>query len=435
MRKIRYENGNSRDEVKSLSLYKNSSVNLSDISKIIQKVREDGDSALLDYTHLYDGVDFPDGIIQVTDEDLEAARNSLSKKVFDALTLSAKRIKQFHELQLPQTISLLKNESQEISYVPSPLGKVGLYVPGGRGAYPSTVLMNAIPAKVAGVKEIVLCTPPSACAKVPDSVLVAASIAGVDKIFSVGGAQSIAAMAYGTESICKVDKIVGPGNAYVMEAKRLVSNTVSIDKDAGPSEIVVLIDETTRLDWVVADLFAQAEHDPDAMAIAICLGKGVSEILEKEIEKQINDQDRKEVISKSLSSRGAIIEVDSVGDAIQVIEDIAPEHLQIMIENSEKIAKRVFNTGAIFYGPWSSAVFGDYIVGTNHVLPTGSSAKFSSPLSVSDFIKWTNFVSLDSDYARSLVESAAVLAETEGLSAHAKALRIRLIEDPKTISS
>ncbi len=428
MRKIYYKSENSRDEVKSLSQFSNNSVNSDEISTIIQEVKEKGDPALLDYTRLYDNIDLSDGVIQVAETDLKKARTSLSKKVYDALSLSAKRIKKFHKLQIPETISLSDKEFQEISYIPNPIETVGLYVPGGRGAYPSTVLMNAIPAKVAGVKEIVLCTPPATDGRVPDSVLVAASIAGVDKIFSVGGPHSIAAMAYGTKSIPKVDKIVGPGNAYVTEAKRLVSKIVSIDKDAGPSEVVVLIDNTVRLDWVVADMFAQAEHDPDAMAVAICLGDGLSEILEKEIEKQINIQDRKEVISKSLSSRGAIIKVETIEDAIEVIEDIAPEHLQIMIRNPEKIAKRIFNAGAIFYGSWSSTVFGDYIVGTNHVLPTGGSARFSSPLGVLDFMKWTNFVSLNGECANSLLESAAVLAEAEGLSAHARALRIRLVK-------
>jgi len=435
LKKIRYKTENSRDEVRNLSLHGKIPEKVNGIPEIIQKVKENGDSALLELTRLYDGVNFPNGIIQITKEDLEAGYSSLNEKIIDALTLSAKRIQEFHQLQLPQTISLMKKQSREISYVPSPLERVGLYVPGGRGAYPSTVLMNAIPAKVAGVREIILCTPPSSDGKVPDSVLVAASISGVDKIFSVGGAQSIAAMAFGTETIPKVDKIVGPGNAYVLEAKRLVSNVVAIDKDAGPSEIVVLIDETTPIDWAVADLFAQAEHDPDAMAIAVCLSEDVSVSVEKEIENQIIYQDRKEVIQKSLSSRGAIIQVDSIEDAIQVIDDIAPEHLQIMIENSAHIAERVLSAGSIFYGSWSSAVFGDYIVGTNHVLPTGSSAKFSSPLSVLDFIKWTNIVSLDSEYASSLVESAALLAETEGLSAHARALRIRLSKGTKTISN
>ncbi len=426
MKKILYKSEYSRDEVKSLSQINNNSANSQEISEIITAVKEKGDSALLEFTRLFDKVDLVNGISPITHKDLEEASNSLDRKVYEALVLSSERIKQFHELQLPDTISLVKKESQEISYVPNPIQAVGLYVPGGRGAYPSTVLMNAIPAKVAGVREIILCTPPANDGRIPDSVLVAASIAGVDKIFSVGGAQSIAAMAYGTQSIPKVDKIVGPGNAYVMEAKRIVSKLVSIDKDAGPSEIVVLIDDSTRLDWAVADMLAQAEHDPDAMAVAICLGEGLSENLEEELEKQINQQDRKEVISKSLSSRGAIIQVDTIEDAIQVIEEIAPEHLQIMIENAERIHKRIFNAGAIFSGAWSTAVLADYIVGTNHVLPTGGSAKFYSPLSVLDFMKWTNFVSLDQEFVNSLAESAAVLAESEGLSAHARALRIRL---------
>lgn len=426
MKKILYKSEYSRDEVKSLSQINNNSVNSQEISEIITAVKEKGNSALLEFTRLFDKVDLVNGISPITHKDLEEASNSLDRKVYEALVHSSERIKQFHELQLPDTISLVKKESQEISYVPNPIQTVGLYVPGGRGAYPSTVLMNAIPAKVAGVREIILCTPPANDGRIPDSVLVAASIAGVDKIFSVGGAQSIAAMAYGTQSIPKVDKIVGPGNAYVMEAKRIVSKLVSIDKDAGPSEIVVLIDDSTRLDWAVADMLAQAEHDPDAMAVAICLGEGLSENLEEELEKQINQQDRKEVISKSLSSRGAIIQVDTIEDAIQVIEEIAPEHLQIMIENAERIHKRIFNAGAIFSGAWSTAVLGDYIVGTNHVLPTGGSAKFYSPLSVLDFMKWTNFVSLDQEFVNSLAESAAVLAESEGLSAHARALRIRL---------
>jgi len=426
LKKILYKSEYSRDEVKSLSQINNNSVNSQEISEIITAVKEKGNSALLEFTRLFDKVDLVNGISPITHKDLEEASNSLDRKVYEALVHSSERIKQFHELQLPDTISLVKKESQEISYVPNPIQTVGLYVPGGRGAYPSTVLMNAIPAKVAGVREIILCTPPANDGRIPDSVLVAASIAGVDKIFSVGGAQSIAAMAYGTQSIPKVDKIVGPGNAYVMEAKRIVSKLVSIDKDAGPSEIVVLIDDSTRLDWAVADMLAQAEHDPDAMAVAICLGEGLSENLEEELEKQINQQDRKEVISKSLSSRGAIIQVDTIEDAIQVIEEIAPEHLQIMIENAERIHKRIFNAGAIFSGAWSTAVLGDYIVGTNHVLPTGGSAKFYSPLSVLDFMKWTNFVSLDQEFVNSLAESAAVLAESEGLSAHARALRIRL---------
>ncbi len=426
MRKIFYKSDNSRDEIKSLSQINNNSVDSDEIFKIISTVKNKGDAALLEFTRIFDQVDLANGISSITDKDLKEASNSLDRKVYEALVLSSKRIKQFHELQLPETISLAEEESQEISFVPSPIQKVGLYVPGGRAAYPSTVLMNAIPAKVAGVKEIILCTPPANNGRIPDSVLVAASISGVDKVFSVGGAHSIAAMAYGTQSIPKVDKIVGPGNAYVMEAKRLVSKIVSIDKDAGPSEIVVLIDKTTRLDWAVADMLAQAEHDPDAMAVAICLGKGLCEDLENELEKQMNLEKRKEVISKSLSSRGAIIQVDTFEDAIQVIDEIAPEHLQIMIEDIEKIDKSILNAGAIFSGIWSSAVFGDYIIGTNHVLPTGGSARFHSPLSVLDFIKWTNFVSFDQEYANSLLESAAVLAESEGLSAHARALRIRL---------
>ncbi len=392
---------------------------------IVKRVRAGDDDALIALTRELDGVSLKDGSLIVGDEEITRALHSLSPETLDALKLAEERIRAFHEAQIPRRITMERTPGERLSLNPAPLSRVGLYVPGGRAAYPSTVLMSAIPARVAGVEELVLCTPPGENGAVPSVVLAAASLAGLERVVRVGGAQAVAAMAYGTRSVPRVDKIVGPGNVYVAAAKRIVRGRVEIDKEAGPSEVVVLLDDKALAEWAAADLLAQAEHDVQAMVVGVCVGADVADALHRETQKQLRLAERHVEISQALENRGAVIEVASREEALEVAEMLAPEHLEILLERSEEAARGIRCAGAVFCGPWSPVPFGDYVAGPNHVLPTGGAARFASPLGVYDFIKWTSEVCFDVSAASRLSEPAARLAELEGLPAHARALRLR----------
>jgi histidinol dehydrogenase len=394
----------------------------------VGEVKEKNDKALLRFTEKFDGVALRPDRIEISDDEMSEALASLESGIREALELAAGRIRAFHESTLPSEIVSEPGPGERLALRPSPLRSVGLYVPGGTAAYPSTLLMGALAAKAAGVEEVVVCTPPGRDGSVPASVLAAAAIAGVDKMFRVGGAQAIAAMAFGTASIPKVDKIAGPGNVFVAAAKRLVRDTVDIDKDAGPSEVVVVIADAANADWAAADMIAQAEHDEDAMAVGVVVGARAASALANAVERLLADEDldgRGGIIGRALGNRGAIFEVKNLDEALEAVEILAPEHLELMIEDAEAFAGKVRNAGAIFCGPWGTAPLGDYVAGTNHVLPTGRAARFASPLGVLDFIKWTSVVSFTEEGAGPLIEPAARLADLEGLPAHARALRLR----------
>lgn len=395
------------------------------VRPVLEAVRGEGDPALIDYTKQFDGVTLTEDTLAVSKAEMGDALKSLDSEVREALELAAKRIRTFHEATVPKTIEVA-GPGENLALRPMPLRRVGLYVPGGTAAYPSTVLMSGLAAKAAGVDEIVICTPPGKDGSVPASVLGAAKIAGVEKVFRVGGAQAIAAMAYGTKSVPKVDKVVGPGNAYVAAAKRLVRGEVDIDKEAGPSEVVVVLDDPQKAKWAAADTIAQAEHDPEAMAVGVAVGSAAADALEKEVNAQFKEAERREVIEAALKERSVIFEVNNLDEAHEIVELLSPEHLELMIENAEAFAEKVRNAGAIFCGPWSPVPLGDYIAGTNHVLPTGRAARYASPLGVLDFIKWTSVVSFDEAASKRLAGPAATLADLEGLPGHARALRMRL---------
>ncbi|MDP6366703.1 MAG: histidinol dehydrogenase [Nitrospinota bacterium] len=396
------------------------------VAPILDGVRNHGDLALVQYTKTFDDVVISPDRIPVPEATLKEALGALPAEAREALELAAGRIRDFHEACLPQKTETRPAPGERFALRPIPLRRVGFYIPGGRGAYPSSVLMSAVPARVAGVEEIVMCSPPAGeDGEIASVVLAAAALAGVDRVFRVGGAQAIAAMAYGTESIGKVDKIVGPGNIFVAAAKRLVRDVADVDKDAGPSEVVVILDSPAHAEWAAADLIAQAEHDPSAMAAAVAIGGEAAGAVDESVARQVESAHRREVIEEALKGQGAIVEVSSCDEALEVAERLAPEHLELMIERPGEFAARVRSAGAILLGPWSGAPFGDYIAGPNHILPTGKAARFASPLGVLDFLKWSSEVELDSGAAARLAGPAARLAELEGFPAHARALRMR----------
>jgi histidinol dehydrogenase len=381
------------------------------VRRIIADVRSRGDAAVREYTRRFDGIDMME---------MKAAI-SIPKKEEEALRQAHERIKAFHEKQLQQSWEFTDAEGNRLGQRVTPLERVGVYVPGGKASYPSSVLMNVVPAKVAGVRELVMVSPkPSAL------VLAAAAIAGVDRVIGIGGAQAVAALAYGTQSVPRVDKIVGPGNAYVAEAKRQVFGQVGIDMVAGPSEILVIADGTTPADWVAMDLFSQAEHDEMAQAILVSPKKTYLDEVETAIRRLIGEMPRKEVIEASLAGRGALIEVRDLAEACAVANRIAPEHLELSVADPEKVLTAITNAGAIFLGRWSSEAIGDYCAGPNHVLPTAGTARFSSPLGVYDFQKRSSVIGISRSAAVTLGRLAQTLAEAEGLSAHARSARMRI---------
>jgi len=394
-----------------------------EVLDIIEHVRENGDQVLKTYTEKFDGVILEK--LRVTEAEFTEAKSLVSPEFIQAIKKAYKRIKSFHENQVEKSWFTNEEEGVLLGQKVTPLDSVGVYVPGGKAAYPSTVLMNVIPAMLAGVPNIVITTPPQADGKVNPYVLVAAAEAGISVVYKVGGAQAVAALAYGTESIRKVAKIVGPGNAYVACAKKWVYGDVAIDMIAGPSEICVVADETAVPSYVAADLLSQAEHDERATAICITISTKFAEELQDEVIKQTEIADRKEIIETSIKDNGRIIVVDSLAEAFELVNELAPEHLQLMIENPLEQVQYIQNAGAIFLGNYSPEALGDYLAGPNHTLPTNGTAKFSSPLGVYDFVKKTSIIHYSEQALQDVADHIITIANAEGLTAHAQSIQKR----------
>lgn len=396
------------------------------VRDILQNLRRKGDAALLEYTRQFDRRDI-ESIQQVivSKSRLQQALSDLDKNQRQALEHAAERIQRYHQRQKQESWQYTEDDGTMLGQQIMPLDRVGLYVPGGKAAYPSTVLMNALPAKVAGIDEIVMVVP------APDGVLneivlAAAAIAGVDKIFSIGGAQAIAALAYGTATVPRVDKIVGPGNIYVATAKSMVFGAVGIDMIAGPSEILVICDGLTDPDWIAMDLFSQAEHDEDARAILVSPDVAFLDKVQNSMNSLIEQMPRAEIIATSLNQRGALIQVKDLNEAIEVANFIAPEHLELSVEEPQDYVSKIRHAGAIFMGRYTAEVLGDYCAGPNHVLPTSRTARFSSPLGVYDFQKRSSLIKCSKEGADSLGKTAAILAHGEGLTAHGRSAEYRV---------
>ena len=400
------------------------------VNEILSNVKENGDKAIFDYTKKFDGADINAENILVTKEEIEEAYDSLeNKELVDIIRKSLNNIKVYHEKQKQYSWFDSKPDGSLLGQKVTPIARVGVYVPGGKAAYPSSVLMNVIPAKVAGVEEIVMVTPPGKDGKVNPNTLIAANEAGVDKIYKVGGAQAIGALAYGTESIKKVDKIVGPGNIFVALAKKAVFGFVSIDSIAGPSEILVLADETANPKYVAADLLSQAEHDELASAILVTTSEELANEVSKWVDKFVKELSRTEIMEKSLENYGYILVAETMDDAIDAANEIASEHLEILTKNPFDTMTRVKNAGAMFLGEYSSEPLGDYFAGPNHVLPTNGTAKFFSPLSVDDFIKKSSIISFSREALEPMSQNIQKFAKAEGLTAHANSIRVRFDEN------
>ncbi len=396
------------------------------VAEILAQVRRRGDEALLAYTARFDRVPAKSmAELEISRAELEQAFAGLGQARREALVQAAGRIRVYHERQLGESWSYVEEDGTRLGQQVTPIDRVGIYVPGGKAAYPSSVLMNALPARVAGVTEIVMVTPTPGGER-NQLVLAAAALCGIDRVFAIGGAQAIGALAYGTQTVPRVDKIVGPGNAYVAAAKRRVFGVVGIDMLAGPSEILVLCDGKTNPDWVAMDLFSQAEHDELAQAILLCPDAGFVQAVADSIRRQLPEMPRREVIEASLTGRGALITVRDLEEACELANRIAPEHLELSVEDPERWLPRIRHAGAIFLGRYSSEALGDYCAGPNHVLPTAGTARFSSPLGVYDFQKRTSLIQVSPAGARKLGAIAAELAAGEGLPAHAKSAQYRL---------
>lgn len=393
------------------------------VLSIIDDVRSIGDAALYSYTKRFDGVDL-DSLI-VSDDEFDEAYTIVSETFCTSLAKAKERITSYHNEQKEQSWFVQRENGVLLGQQVTPIERVGIYVPGGKAAYPSTVLMNAIPAKIAGVGHIAMITPPQADGKVNAHVLVAAREAGVDIVYKVGGAQAIAALAYGTESIRKVFKITGPGNSYVARAKKWVFGDVAIDMIAGPSEICVLADETANVVYVAADLLSQAEHDEQAAAICVTTSNEFAQKLSVEVGKQLVALDRAEIAGKSIEAFGRIILAQTLEQAIDIVNDIAPEHLQIMVQNPMEKLPYIRNAGAIFIGNYSPEALGDYMAGPNHTLPTNGTAAFSSPLGVYDFMKKSSIIHYTKEEFETIADDIIVLAESERLTGHAKSIHVR----------
>ena len=396
------------------------------VAEILAAVKSRGDAAVLEYTARFDGVKAAAlAELELPRARLARARDALPAGQREALEQAAVRVRRYHEKQLAQSWQYTEADGTVLGQKLMPLDRVGLYVPGGKAAYPSSVLMNALPAKVAGVAELVMVVPTPRGEK-NELVMAAAAIAGVDRVYTIGGAQAVGALAYGTETIAQVDKIVGPGNAYVAAAKRRVFGVVGIDMVAGPSEILVICDGSVDPDWIAMDLFSQAEHDEMAQAILLCPDAAFIEAVAASIVRLLPQMPRREVIAASLAARGALIQVRSLEEACAIANRIAPEHLELAVAEPEPLVERIRHAGAIFMGGYSSEAIGDYCAGPNHVLPTSRSARFSSPLGVYDFQKRSSLIMVSPDGAQALGKLAMVLAEGEGLHAHARSAEYRL---------
>jgi len=396
------------------------------VNEILRAVRARGDAALLEYSRRFDQLEATSvAELEMPAERLQQAFESIAAAERDALSQAAERIRAYAAHQKLESWQYTEADGTLLGQQVSPLDRVGLYVPGGKAAYPSSVLMNAIPAIVAGVGELVMVVP-TPRGVINEMVLAAAHIAGVNRVFCIGGAQAVAALAYGTETVPAVDKIVGPGNIYVATAKRMVFGTVGIDMIAGPSEILVICDGDTDPDWIAMDLFSQAEHDEDAQAILLSPDAGFLDRVESSIAGLIDEMPRKQIISQSLSARGALIKVRDLDDAVAVANTIAPEHLELSVANAEQMATRIRHAGAIFLGRYTAEALGDYCAGPNHVLPTSRTARFSSPLGVYDFQKRSSLIGCSASGASELGKIASTLARGEGLVAHARSAENRI---------
>jgi histidinol dehydrogenase len=396
------------------------------VSEILSSVRTQGDAAVLDLTTRFDGLKVDDmSELEMPLATLKQSFDGLPEEQNQALQQAASRIRRYAERQKMSSWSYTEEDGTVLGQQVMPLDRAGLYVPGGKAAYPSSVLMNAIPAKVAGVRELIMVVP-TPHGVVNDLVLAAAYLAEVDRVFTIGGAQAVAALAYGTQTIPQVDKIVGPGNIYVATAKRMVFGAVGIDMVAGPSEILVVCDGKTDPDWIAMDLFSQAEHDEDAQAILVSPDGEFLQQVKQAITRLIEEMPRKAIIHTSLSTRGALIQVKDMDEAVEVANYIAPEHLELSVENAEQMAQSIRHAGAIFMGRYTAEALGDYCAGPNHVLPTSRTARFSSPLGVYDFQKRSSLIGCSADGASQLGKVASTLAHGEGLTAHARSAEYRI---------
>ncbi len=421
------QNSNFEKEFKKLLLAKREDSVDVDVSvrEIIGRVIKLGDQALIEYTKKFDRVSLTTDTLRFTQSELKEQAAQVSDKDRSALELAVTRIKSYHEKQLPDDTFWTDESGVELGWRWSPVSAAGLYVPGGLASYPSSVLMNAIPAKVAGVKRLAI-TVPTPDNKVNPMVLLAAQLSGVDEVYRVGGAQAIAALAYGTKTIKPVDKITGPGNAFVAAAKRQVFGKVGIDMIAGPSEILVIADKTSRPDWIALDLLSQAEHDENAQSILITDSDDVINAVTEKIEINLQNLSRNEIAGKSWKNNGAIIKVPNFEMAAELSNRIAPEHLELCVSDPENLAKKISNAGAIFLGHWTPEAVGDYVTGPNHVLPTARSARFSSGLSVMDFLKRTTLAKVSRDALLKIGPSAVTLANSEGLECHGLSISERI---------
>ncbi|MEN9460961.1 MAG: histidinol dehydrogenase [Pseudomonadota bacterium] len=399
------------------------------VREILNRVRTEGDAAVLEYTRRFDRrqVQNVDELI-IPEQRLQQALMSIDKNQREALEKAADRVRDYHQRQKQDSWQYMEADGTVLGQKITPLDRVGLYVPGGKAAYPSSVLMNALPAKVAGVEEIIMVVP-TPDNVLNDLVLAAAAVAGVTKVFTIGGAQAVAALAYGTASIPKVDKIVGPGNIYVATAKSMVFGAVGIDMIAGPSEILVVCDGQTDPDWIAMDLFSQAEHDEQAQSILLSPDAAFLEAVQQSIERLIEQMPRAEIIRTSLQARGAFIHVKDLAEAVEVANFIAPEHLELSVTDPQALLGKVRHAGAIFMGRYTAEALGDYCAGPNHVLPTSRTARFSSPLGVYDFQKRSSIIFCSEQGASNLGEIASVLAHGEGLSAHARSAEYRMVQN------
>ena len=400
------------------------------VAEIVANVRKNKDEAIFEYSKKFDGADINADNILVTEEEIKEAYEKVDETLLNVMRKALVNIRSYHEKQKQNSWIATEDNGAILGQKVTPLQRVGVYVPGGKAVYPSSVLMNIVPAKVAGVDEIIMTTPPGRDGKVNPSTLVAAKEAGADKIYKVGGAQAIAALAFGTESIPKVDKIVGPGNIYVALAKKAVFGYVSIDSIAGPSEILVLADETANARYVAADLLSQAEHDEMASAILVTTSQKLAEEVSKEVDGFVAELSRKEIIQKSLDQFGYILVADDMETAVATANEIAPEHLEIITVNPFETMTKIRNAGAIFLGEYSSEPLGDYFAGPNHVLPTNGTAKFFSPLGVDAFVKKSSIISYSREALQPIYRDIVQFAECEQLTAHANSIRVRF-EDKK----
>ncbi|HRJ53695.1 MAG TPA: histidinol dehydrogenase [Candidatus Thiothrix moscowensis] len=396
------------------------------VNGILKDVRSRGDAAVVEYTNRFDRMNAGSmSELEIPLERLQAALNNITPAQRDALQLSADRIKAYAERQKMDSWSYTEADGTLLGQQVTALDRVGLYVPGGKAAYPSSVLMNAVPAKVAGVPELIMVVPTPG-GEVNELVLAAAAISNVDRVFAIGGAQAVAALAYGTQTVPQVDKVVGPGNIYVATAKRMVYGAVGIDMIAGPSEILVVCDGKTNPDWIAMDLFSQAEHDEDAQSILVCPDADFVAQVKASIDRLVEEMPRKDIIRTSLEARGALIVAQDMDEAVKVANYIAPEHLELSVENPRELVKQIRHAGAIFMGRYTAEALGDYCAGPNHVLPTSRTARFSSPLGVYDFQKRSSLIDCSAEGASELGKVASTLARGEGLIAHARSAEYRI---------